>query len=181
MSAGRRTRIAVGALLASVLAASAAIVGIAAPAGAVDIDVAFDFGIVLPGQVLEQRIGFTVPTDATVATVDVGTPVDPAFGVITASACSVETGCIPVSSLAGRDLPKGQYELVAVLTVADDLQSGTVASVSGRITIVERVTGLAGTGSTLVPVLGFTAAGVLAVGGIALAIAARRRRSRDAG
>ena len=49
----------------------------------------------------------------------------------------------------------------------------------GRITIVERAEGLAGTGSTLVPTLGFIAAGVLAIGGIALFIGARRRRAEE--
>ena len=179
MNASRRIRLAIGTAVASLIAAAIAVNGIATPAAAIGIDIAFDFGTVLPGQVVEQRVAFAVPADATVATVDVGTPIDPAFGTITASVCSPAVGCIPVSALPGQDLPKGDYDLVALLTVSDDLVPGSTALIAGRITIVERAEGLAGTGSTLVPTLGFIAAGVLAIGGIALFIGARRRRAEE--
>lgn len=172
---GLRTRVVV---LAGVLGAAAAL-GLSAPSAATaqTLPLAYDLGVVLPGETRTMERPVEIPRDAAVTSA--GFDSAAATGDWNVRLCADD--CIAVDALAGSVLDAGDYRLVVTLTMPAHGAAVLEASAWGSLTLVDA--GVAGsetlpsTGGNL-PVASMAVGAALAAGGTLLVVLAGRRRVR---
>lgn len=171
---GSRRRLALAAALATLATALFAGVGFSAPASATSVEIAFDFGTVLPGEARTAEQTFDTPVEAAVAAADIVASMPSDLGTFAGEVC-VGTDCVAFEALPRSILPAGSHVIRVTLMVADTVSQGAQLSSTWRLSLVERTNSLAETGSAAQ--FAAAAAALLALGaGVLLAAAVSRRR-----
>ncbi|MBL5974463.1 MAG: hypothetical protein D3X82_12075 [Candidatus Leucobacter sulfamidivorax] len=171
----RRRRLALAAALATLATALFAGVGFSAPASATSVEIAFDFGTVLPGEVRTAEQTFDTPVMAAVADADLIASMPSDLGTFAGEVCTGTADCVAFDALPGRILPAGSHVVRVTLVVADTVSQGARLSSTWRLSLVERTNSLVETGSAAQ--FGTAAAALLALGaGVLLLAAVSRRR-----
>ena len=172
---GLRTRIVA---LAGVVGAAAAVALVGPAASAQTLPLAYDLGVVLPGESRTMEREIEIPRHASVAAAAFGSTASQAGW--DAQLCAER--CVAVDALAGETLSAGHYRLVVTLTMPADGSLAFESSARGSLTLVDSGVGGAGalpaTGGSL-PVASMAVGAALASGGALLLVAGRRRSRRQ--